>query len=319
MKKTSSSFDADAFQQSSSQGPVFINLLLDDWFKRAFTRKDILLLTLQMILPEKNISDVRLVRNEHTNPIPLAKNVLIDVECVTQDGARFIVELQKERQDHFQERILYYSAFAIQQQVPRGEKLYDFMPVYMISLLNFCFHEKEKGEVKFVYRITRNGNPDELMTENVTYIYIEMPNHRRPDDPEATRLDKFCWLLRNMSKFSKRPEESENDALFRLLLDSADFSTFEPTDKTKYENDMTTERDLINQLAYREKKGRTEGKAEGIEIGETRGIKKGREETKLATAKKMLSKNYPIDEISDITGLSKEEIEEISRNSQNLQ
>ena len=73
---------------------------------------------------------------------------------------------------------------------------------------------------------------------------------------------------------------------------------------------MTTERDLINQLAYREKKGRTEGKAEGIEIGETRGVEKN----KLATAKKMLSKNYPINEISDITGLSKEEIEGIKSN-----
>lgn len=287
MSKTSSPSGADSFQPNPSKTPVFINLLLDNWFKRAFTRKDILLLTLQMILPEKNISDVKLVRNEHTNPFPLAKNVLIDVECTTQDGARFIVELQKERQAFFQERILYYSSFAIQQQVPKGESLYDFMPVYMISLLNFCFHENENGEVKFVYQLSRSGKPDELMTENITYIYIEMPNHRSPDDPDATRLDKFCWLLRNMSKFSKRPEESENDALFRLLLDSADFSTFGATDKIKYEDDMTSERDLINQLAYREELGRTEGI----------------EETKLATAKKMLAMDFGLDVIAQVTDL----------------
>ena len=62
---------------------------------------------------------------------------------------------------------------------------------------------------------------------------------------------------------------------------------------------MTTERDLINQLAYREKKGRTEG----IEIGETRGIKKGREENKLATAKKMLDMDFTLDVIEQVTGL----------------
>ena len=118
--------------------------------------------------------------------------------------------------------------------------------------------------------------------------------------PEDTRLDKFCWLLRNMSKFSKRPEESENDALFRLLLDSADFSTFEATDKTKYENDMTTERDLINQLAYREKKGRTEG----IEIGKEQGI----EEAKLATAKKMLAMDFTLEVIAQVTELPMETI-----------
>ena len=58
---------------------------------------------------------------------------------------------------------------------------------------------------------------------------------------------------------------------------------------------MTTERDLINQLAYREKKGRTEG----IEIGETRGVEKN----KLATAKKMLAMGFALDVIEQVTGL----------------
>ena len=88
------------------------------------------------------------------------------------------------------------------------------------------------------------------------------------------------------------------------MLDSADFSTFEATDKTKYENDMTTERDLINQLAYREKKGRTEGKAEGIEIGETRGVEKN----KLATAKKMLEMDFTLEVIAQVTELPMETI-----------
>ena len=62
---------------------------------------------------------------------------------------------------------------------------------------------------------------------------------------------------------------------------------------------MTTERDLINQLAYREKKGRTEG----IEIGISK--------RNVEIVQKLLAKNYPTDEISDITGLSEEEIERI--------
>ena len=46
------------------------------------------------------------------------------------------------------------------------------------------------------------------------------------------------------------------------------------------------------------------GKQEGIEIGIERGIEKGKEEI----AKKMLEKNYSPGTISELTGLSEEEI-----------
>ncbi len=66
---------------------------------------------------------------------------------------------------------------------------------------------------------------------------------------------------------------------------------------------MTSERDLINQLAYREEKGRTEG----IEIGVARGI----EETKLATAKKMLAMDFTLDVIEQVTGLPMKTLESL--------
>ena len=51
-------------------------------------------------------------------------------------------------------------------------------------------------------------------------------------------------------------------------------------------------------------KGKAEGLAEGIEKGLAQGIK----ENQLSTARKMLKLGMPIEEISEITGLTKEEI-----------
>ena len=50
--------------------------------------------------------------------------------------------------------------------------------------------------------------------------------------------------------------------IFELLFSSAEIAKFAPEEKIKYENDMTTERDIRNQIAYSREEGRAEGKAE---------------------------------------------------------
>ena len=57
--------------------------------------------------------------------------------------------------------------------------------------------------------------------------------------------------------------------------------------------------------------GEARGERRGIEIGETRGIEIGKHNTSLNFAKTMLKNNYSIDNIMEITGLSREEIEKL--------
>ena len=54
-------------------------------------------------------------------------------------------------------------------------------------------------------------------------------------------------------------------------------------------------------------KGKAEGLAEGIEKGLAQGIK----ENQLSTARKMLQLGMSIEEISEITGLTKEEVDNL--------
>ena len=51
-----------------------------------------------------------------------------------------------------------------------------------------------------------------------------------------------------------RPAELKAE-IFKLLFDSAEIATFSPEEKVKYQEDMTTERDIRNQIAYAEEKG----------------------------------------------------------------
>ena len=79
-----------------------------------------MILTLREILPYVDIQDITYGNKEHPNPFPDNHGVIFDIECVSSDNSRFIVEVQLARQSWFKERVLFYSSFAIQKQILRG-------------------------------------------------------------------------------------------------------------------------------------------------------------------------------------------------------
>ena len=75
------------------------------------------------------------------------------------------------------------------------------------------------------------------------------------------------------------------------------------------------DRDIKNSLDTASKegftKGKIEGKAEGFVEGMEKGMEKGKAEGRADTAKKMKIKGLDLNLISDITGLSIEEIKKL--------
>lgn len=61
--------------------------------------------------------------------------------------------------------------------------------------------------------------------------------------------------------------------IFELLFNSAEIAKFTPEEKIKYEYDMTTERDIRNQIAYGREEGRAEGRAKGRAEGRAEAIR----------------------------------------------
>ena len=251
----------------SDGGPMeigrYANVLLDYWFKRTFgeeSRKRLLLLFLREIIPEREILDLTYAPQEHMSPFESMRSVRVDVECTDQAGRRFVVEMQLSRQDGFYERALFNTTFAIQEQMRVGEDSYMFPEVYFIGVMKFSFHEGS-GRVRYSYTL-REEESGEIMTDRVKFIFLELPNSEGAwDRPEATVLDKFCYALYKLPELEGRPAGLEAE-IFRILFESAEIATFTPQERTKYIYDMTTERDIRNQLAYARKEGPEEGREE---------------------------------------------------------
>ena len=196
----------------------YANILLDYWFKRSFgteSGKRLMILTLREILPDADIRDITYGNKEHSNPFPDNHGVIFDIECVSSDGSRFIVEVQLARQAWFMERALFYSSFAIQEQVTRGQNSFGFMPVYFIALMDFTQHHDNDGKFVFRYRLT-DVETGELMTDRISYTFLELPKVKSISD-ESSNLEKLCYALHNMTALKSRPPQMQAE-IFELLF-----------------------------------------------------------------------------------------------------
>ena len=221
----------------------------------------LLKLFLETLIPERKIADLKYVPQEHVNPFPDNKGIRVDVECTDVDGTRFVVEMQLAHQNFFYERALFNSTFAVQEQMTAGEGTYDFPAVYFIGILDFTIH-KDTDRVLFRYDL-RERESFECMTDRLQFIFLELTNCRVLA-PESTVLEKVCYALHNMENLPDRPQGFEGE-LFRLLFESAEIATFTPDERIKLKDDMRTERDLKNQIAYAKEEGREEGRESALD------------------------------------------------------
>ena len=282
---------------------VFANILLDEWFKRSFKEygnaKRLMLLFLQALIPEREIASIEYASEESTNQNPGKKSIRVDVECYDKNGQRFVVEVQREAQHFFYDRAVFNSTFSVQRQILKGSDNYRFEPVYFIGIMRFVIEEDDD---RFLHRFSlTDDETGKQMTDDLHYIFLETPKCRLKSD--SSLAEKLGYALYNLPSMVKRPKELTGE-IFDLLFSSADLSNFAPEEKIKYLSDMTTERDIRNQIAYAKDKGIEQGRQEGIEQGIEQGVAQGKAEI----AKAMLGKHYDPATVQELTGLTVEEI-----------
>ena len=307
----------------------YIDLMVDWSFKKIFgteVNKDILIEFLKVIFPQYAISDITYVPTEQLGIMEDDRKAIFDVLCRTVDGKTFLVEMQRGYQKHFFERALFYTSFPIMKQgkkalaeEARGNRPWDFSldGVFFLGILNFKYEDDEMTEHR--YRLME-ATSKKLMTDKLEFVFVEVEKFDKGEDELETDLDKWLYLLKNMSNLLGRPERLR-DRIFTKLFDVAELAQLDDKDRTNYIKSMNTERDTYNQIEYARESGREEGLEEGHKKGhkegEEEGLKEGRAEgvkqTSFDIAKRMLEKGIDIGTISELTGLTEKEISELNR------
>ncbi|MEL6881279.1 MAG: Rpn family recombination-promoting nuclease/putative transposase, partial [Cyanobacteria bacterium J06607_10] len=119
----------------------YINLLTDFGFKRVFgsePNKQLLVNFLNTLLPEHHhIQSLSYKSTENLGNVQIDRKAIFDIYCQGTNGERFIVELQKAKQNFFKDRSVFYASFPIREQALRGEWDFQLAPGDSIGILDW--------------------------------------------------------------------------------------------------------------------------------------------------------------------------------------
>ena len=286
----------------------FINPFTDFGFKKIFgeeASKPLLLDFLNSLLPESDkIVDLTFKNNEQLGETDTNRRAVYDIYCENEKGEKFIVELQKAKQNYFRERTLYYATFPIREQAEKGFWDFNIKAVYCIGILDFTFDNQkldpETNEFKHTIKLkNQNGK---TFYEKLTFIYFEMPNFHKGETELETRLDKWLYFIKHLEDFQTIPL-SIKDEVFKQAFEKAELANLGSIEMDNYEKSLKIFRDLNGAFDTAFGDGKLEGKLEGkIE---------GKMEGKMEIAKSLKDMGVLTATITASTGLTKEEIEKL--------
>ena len=247
------------------------------------------------------IEELSFVNVEHQGQTLEDRNAIFDIQCRSKQIGDFIVEMQVREQKHFSKRALFYSTFPITAQAPKGSWDYNFKPVFFLGLLNFKMQE----ECGYIHRYSiREDNTGARLTNALQFVFMEVGPFNKPWKDCKSFEDKFLYYFKNLPTFAEKPDTG-SDSYFEELIAAAELSNMTKAEREEYNLRLKIRRDNENCDAFAREKAITEGHAIGIAEGRA----EGRAEAHKEVATKLLSKGLSIAEISEITGLSKGEIE----------
>ena len=275
----------------------YINLMVDWSFKRVFgteVNKDILIEFLKVVFPQFAITDITYIPTEQLGIMEDDRKAIFDVLCKTEDDKTFLVEMQRGAQKHFFERALYYTSFPIMKQGKKaiakeeeGAEPWDFSldGVFFLGILDFEYEQDEMTEHRYQLLETKTLKQ---MTDKLEFVFVEVAKFNKREDELETDLDKWLYLLKNMSTLLERPA-ALRDRVFGRLFDVAEYARLDDEERKKYVEAMNTTRDTFNMIAY------------------------ARKENSYEIARRMIDKGLDMDIILDVTGLTKEDIAKITQ------
>lgn len=275
----------------------YINPLTDFGFKKLFgvePNKELLIDFLNQLLPAVHqIKDLTYTKNEHLGGSEYERKAIFDLYCESQSGEKFIVEVQKAKQNFFKDRSVYYSTFPIQEQAKKGDWDFELSAVYTIGILDFVFDD-HKDQNEILHRVKLKDQNGNVFYNKLTYIYLELPKFTKSDTELQTRFDKWMYVFRHLANLQNRPDILQ-ERVFEKLFEIAEIAKFTPKEKEQYEESLKYYRDLKNVVDSSKEEGKIEGKIErSIEV-----------------AKEMKSDGISIEKISKYTGLSLKEIQDL--------
>ena len=274
-----------------------LNVTNDYVFKRIFGQKknsDILKDLLQAILTDIEITsvhvnqDVSLERQLMTDKLGI-----LDIVATLNNGTRVNIEMQVKDYNNTVDRSVFYESGLLHESLNKNEDYLQNPKSIGIWILNYDIFNN--GSFHEIARLRRD-HENIVLTDKFEIHYIQLPKFKQKCKRISNKLEEWLTFIscRNLEEISMIENEYVKKAEEELEYLSGD----------------AAERRLaeLREKAIRDQAADIAGATRrGIE----KGIEKGKKEEKFQIAKKMLKESIEIETITRITGLTKEQIENL--------
>ena len=261
------------------------------------------------------IVDPHLIREHKTDKLGI-----IDVKLKTVSGKTIHIEIQVAPLPQMRERIAYYDAKMITEQIGKNEKYKDIKQVISIVITE---QEFITNSPNFHHRFTMYDSVNKVELTDIVEVHT-LELCKIPADAD----DRLCYWLEFIN--AEGEIELENVADKDPVVKKAVWKLMEMSDDERarlihFNQEMArmdasvARKEAVRQgLAEGHEKGLTEGRKKGLTEGRKKGLaegrKKGLAEGRAEVAKNLLSLKMPIDKIAEATDLTCEEIEQLNKN-----
>ncbi|WP_302273318.1 Rpn family recombination-promoting nuclease/putative transposase [Brachyspira aalborgi] len=300
---------------------------LSDLFARYLLGKngneDLLTDLVNSTLREFNFEEVKDLKI--IDPFNLSENIelkesIIDIKAKTKNNETVIIEFQLCGNIDFLKRIFYYISKNVINEVKEGENYNNVQKIISINLLDFNLKFGDKGKAHRCFKLidTKDLNIGlDLIQIHILEVkrFIEIIKNSTKEELKNNRL--LSWMKFFTSDNLELIEEElkeENQIMSKVIEEYKKFTS----DDKMMRAYAAREAFLVGQkmMLRREREdgfdeGIEEGIKRGIEKGKLEGLKEGRIAEQISMAKSMKTKNLDINLISEITGLTMDEIKKL--------
>ena len=209
------------------------------------------------------------------------------------DGVIYNIEMNNNYQKTYIERNIEYITELYKSSRKMGEG-YKYEYTYQININNFTFKDREKTSEVFMIR----NEEKEVLTDKIKIMHLYLPKIKEKyyNKEKLSELEKLMLVFNLTNKNELNDIIGENKIMEEYKKEALDASHSEEVIGL-YDKELEDE--FLKRATYQE----------GIEKGIEQGIEQGENKKSIEIAKIMLDKNMDISLISEITKLSKEEIE----------
>ncbi len=268
---------------------------------------------LTTLLNEKIVIQ-KLLESESNQEDEFDKYNRVDMLAENSKGELILIEVQNNNEYAYFQRMLFGTSKLVTEYINRGEGYDKVRKVYSVNIVYFSLGSGKDivyhGKTEF--RGIHQGDVLELTpfqkqtfkVDSVSQLYPEYYILKVNDFNQVARspLEEWIYYMNTGDIPDGATAPGLDEARQRLKLDK--MTKEELSAYYRHLDNIVILRDNI----YTE---RAEGRAEGHAEGRAEGLMEGRMEEKREMARNMKSLNIPLDTISQVTGLSIEEIKSL--------